>query len=178
MTRAAQYKLTNSSGPRRGRRIRMPTILVKIPQASFPGESRAVLVRKINEAAAVAEQIPDEPRARSMCWVLIDEVATGAWTCGGTDASARLLPCTVLACVPAGVLDDASRSLFVARMHAAFEEALPADDKRRLATSVVMNEVPDGAWGVGGEVWRLPDFARSAGYAHLQHLVVRPAQAD
>jgi phenylpyruvate tautomerase PptA (4-oxalocrotonate tautomerase family) len=149
----------------------MPTILVKIPHGSFPGESRAALVRKINEAAAAAEQMPDEPRARGMCWVLVEEAAAGAWTCGGVDVTARLLPCTVLAYLPADVLDDASRELFVARIHASFEEALPAGDQRRLATSVVMNEVPDGAWDVGGEVWRLPDFARSAGYAHLQHLV-------
>ncbi|HEX7864700.1 MAG TPA: tautomerase [Variovorax sp.] len=154
----------------------MPTILVKIPHGSFPGECRAALVRKINEAATATEQMPDDPLARSMCWVLVDEVAAGAWTCGGVDMTTKLLPCTVLAYLPAGVLDDASHGLFVARMHAAFEEAMPADDRRRLATSVVMNEVPDGAWGVGGEVWRLPDFARSAGYAHLQHLV-RPAQA-
>lgn len=149
----------------------MPTILVKIPHGSFPGEHRAALVRKINEAAAAAEQMADEPRARFMCWVLVDEMATGAWTCGGTDVSAQVLPCIALACVPAGVLDDASCAVFVARMHAAFKAALPADDQRRLSTSVVMNEVPDGAWGVGGDIWRLPDFARSAGYAHLQHLV-------
>ncbi|SEI94901.1 MULTISPECIES: tautomerase family protein [unclassified Variovorax] len=154
----------------------MPTLFVKIPQGSFPGESRSTLVRKLNDAAAAAEQMPDDPRARAMCWVLVDEAAAGAWTCGGVDLSAQLLPCTVLAHLPAGVLDDASRSRFTAHVHAAFQEALPADDKRRLATSVVMSEVPDGAWGVGGEVWRLPDFARAAGYAHLQHLV-HPAPA-
>ena len=154
----------------------MPTILVKIPHGSFPGESRGALVRKINEAAAAAEQMPDEPRARRLCWVLVDELAAGAWTCGGADVSAQLLPCTALACVPAGVLDDAARAAFVSGMHAAFEEALPSDDGRRLSTSVVIHEVADGAWGVGGGVWRLPDFARAAGYAHLQHLV-HPAHA-
>lgn len=149
----------------------MPTLLVKIPHGSFPGERRALLVRKINEAAAVAERMPDDPRARAMCWVLVDELAPGAWTCGGADLGAQLLPCAVQALVPAGVLDGASRSLFVAGLHAAFAAAMPSHDTRRLATSVVIDEVPDGAWGVGGEVWRLPDFARAAGYAHLQHLV-------
>ncbi|CKU57569.1 Uncharacterised protein [Mycobacterium tuberculosis] len=42
-------------------------------------------------------------------------------------------------------------------------------------TSVVLDEVPDGAWGVGGRIWTLPDFARNAGYAHLQHLARSPA---
>jgi phenylpyruvate tautomerase PptA (4-oxalocrotonate tautomerase family) len=52
----------------------MPTILVHIPQGSFPGEARKNLVRKINDAAARAEQIPEEPRQRFLCWVLIDEI--------------------------------------------------------------------------------------------------------
>jgi phenylpyruvate tautomerase PptA (4-oxalocrotonate tautomerase family) len=148
----------------------MPTILVKIPHGSFPGESRAVLVRKINQAAAAAEQLAHTPHARAMCWVLVDELAAGAWTCGGVDLSAQLLPCAVLASVPTGVLDETSRGLFVAGIHTAFKDALPPGDQRRLATSVVIHEVPDGAWGVGGDIWRLPDFARAAGYAHLQHL--------
>lgn len=46
----------------------MPTLFVKIPQGSFPGESRSTLVRKLNDAAAAAEQMPDDPRARAMCW--------------------------------------------------------------------------------------------------------------
>ncbi|MBN8757930.1 MULTISPECIES: tautomerase family protein [Variovorax] len=153
----------------------MPNILVKIPQGAFPGESRATLVRKINEAAAAVEQMPDEPRALFMCWVLVDEVMAGGWTCGGADATAQYLPCMARVLLPAGVLDDASRSLYAARMHAAFAEAMPANDRRRLMTSVVLDEVPDGAWGVSGEIWTLPDFARSAGYAHLQHLARSPA---
>jgi hypothetical protein len=36
----------------------MPNILVKIPKGSFPTEHRAALLRKLNDAAATAEQIP------------------------------------------------------------------------------------------------------------------------
>lgn len=119
--------------------------------------------------------MPDEPLARFMCWVLVDEVAAGGWTCGGADATAQYLPCMARVLLPAGVLDDASRSLYATRMHDAFAQAMPADDRRRLMTSVVLDEVPDGAWGVGGQIWTLPDFARTAGYAHLQHLARSPA---
>ncbi len=38
-------------------------------------------------------------------------------------------------------------------------------------TSVMIGDVPDGAWGANGQIWRLPDFAKAAGYKHLQHLV-------
>lgn len=149
----------------------MPNILVKIPKGAFPTEHRAVLVQKLNDAAAIAEQIPDDPRKRSMCWVIIDEVEPGAWTCGASDMSARLLPCLAVIYVPAGVLDDASQAMYVDLVHAAFEQSLPATEKRQLATSVILHNVVDGTWGVNDTIWRLPNFAQAAGYAHLQELV-------
>ena len=49
----------------------MPNIHIRIPKGSYPGAARADLVRRINDAAANAEQIPAEPRKRMLCWVLI-----------------------------------------------------------------------------------------------------------
>ncbi|WP_316675409.1 hypothetical protein [Ralstonia chuxiongensis] len=43
----------------------MPNILVKIPANTFDGDARAALARNITEAAAQAEQIPDDPRRRA-----------------------------------------------------------------------------------------------------------------
>jgi phenylpyruvate tautomerase PptA (4-oxalocrotonate tautomerase family) len=108
-------------------------ILVKIPKGSFAAEHRTTLVRRLNDAAACAEQIPDDPKKRALCWVVVDEVEPGAWTCGAVDVTAQVLPCIVMVYLPAGVLD--------------------------------------GAWGVNGTVWRLPNFAKAAGLAHLQTLV-------
>ncbi len=149
----------------------MPNILVHIPQGAYQGEARAALVRRINDAAARAEQIPAEPRKRMLCWVLVDEVDPGAWTCGGTDPTAQLLPCVAMVYLPAGVLDDASRALYVREMHEAFKQSLPARDPRQVASSVVLHEVADGAWAANGAIWRLPQFAQAAGFSHLQHLV-------
>lgn len=148
----------------------MPHILVRIPNNSYPGEARAALVRGINDAAALAEQIPAEPRKRMLCWVLIEEVAPGAWTCGGADVTAQLLPCVALVYLPAGVLDAAARALYVQELHHAFHRLMPPQDTRRLACSVVLQEVDDGSWGVNGAIWRLPQFAEAAGFTHLQHL--------
>lgn len=149
----------------------MPHILVQIPQGSFPDASRTDLVRRINDAVASAEQIPNEPRKRMMCWVLIDEVANGAWSCGGTDVTPQMLPCSATVYVPEGVLDHASRSAFIQAAHEAFQKSMPTGDTRPLATSIMVHEVVDGTWGVNGAIWKLPQFAKAAGYAHLQHLV-------
>lgn len=148
----------------------MPNILVKIPKGSFPSEHRAALARKLN-AAAAAEQIPDDPKNRFLCWVIIEEVEQGSWTCGAIDMTGRILPCLAMIHLPAGVLDDVSRASYVDLVHAAFEQALPATEKRQLATSVVLHDVADGTWGANGTIWRLPRFAQAAGFAHLQSLV-------
>jgi phenylpyruvate tautomerase PptA (4-oxalocrotonate tautomerase family) len=149
----------------------MPIIVVKIPKGSFPVEHRTALVRKLTDAACVAEQIPDDPKKRLLCWVVVDEVESGSWACGAIDMTGQILPCVAMVYVPAGVLDGASRTTFVELIHAAFTDALPVTDKRHLATSVVLHDVVDGTWGVNGTVWRLPNFAQAAGYAHLQSLV-------
>ncbi|WP_096721581.1 tautomerase family protein [Paraburkholderia acidicola] len=147
----------------------MPNIFVKIPRGSFAGSSRAALAAGISDAAASAEQIPADPAKRFLCWVLIEEVEAGNWSCGGIDVTAQFLPCVALVYVPAGVLDDAARSRYVELVHTAFRQSLPADETRRLETSVVLHDVADGAWGASGVVWTFADFARAAGYAHLQH---------
>jgi phenylpyruvate tautomerase PptA (4-oxalocrotonate tautomerase family) len=149
----------------------MPNILVKVPHGAFPGDARARLLHHITEAAAGAERIPADPRKRFTSWVVIDESGPGMWGCGGVDLSSQVLPCIAVVHVPAGVLDAASRALYVKLLHQAFEQALPAGERRQLATSVILHEVPDGAWGANGSLWTLPTFAKAAGYAHLQHLV-------
>lgn len=149
----------------------MPNIHIRIPKGSLTGAARADLVRRINDAAANAEQIPAEPRKRMLCWVLIDEVADGALTCGGTDMTAQLLPCVATVYLPAGVLNDASRAQYVQELHEAFKQSYAAEDARQVATSVVLHEVTDGSWGANGSIWSLPQFAKAAGFAHLQHLI-------
>ena len=153
----------------------MPNILVKIPHGAFPDAYRSTLVRKLNDAAATAEQIPDEPGKRMLCWVVIDEQPAGAWTCGAIDMSARLLPCLVVVHVPAGVLDGAARAVFVALIHQAFKQALPNGEQRQLATSVIINEVVEGNWGANGKIVRLPELTQVAGYMHLQSLLAGAA---
>lgn len=149
----------------------MPNIFVKVPKGAFPDAHRTALVRKLNDAAAAAEQIPDDPKKRFFCWVTVDEVAPGSWTCGAIDMTEQILPCLAVIHVPAGVLDDASRAMYVDLVHNAFKLALPATEQRQLTTSVMLHDVIDGSWGGNGSILRLSDFARMSGYAHLQSLV-------
>jgi phenylpyruvate tautomerase PptA (4-oxalocrotonate tautomerase family) len=150
----------------------MPNIVVKVPSGLLSAEAKAALVKRINAAAAECERIPADPKKRFLCWVLIEEVAAGNWTCGGVDMSQMVIPIVAIVNLPAGVLADASRARYVNLMHRAFVDALPGE-RRQIATSCIINEVADGMWGASGYIWHLPQFAAAAGYEHLQHLVAQ-----
>lgn len=147
---------------------RMPNILIKVPQGSFTCEQRALLCEEITKVAIAVEQIGDDPRQRGLCWTLIDEVASGSWTCGAVDISAQAIPCIVQVKVPGGVLNEAMRSDYVQRLHQAVTRSQAADDQRIIMTSIILDEVRDGFWAANGAIWHLADFIQAAGYRHLQ----------
>ncbi len=148
----------------------MPNILIKIPQGAFDARQRAKVLQEVTQVALTVEQIGDDPRQRALCWVLLEELAPGFWSCGGADSSAQAVPCMVRVKVPAGVLDAAQRQAYVEGLHQALAGCLAEDDPRMLMTSILLDDVADGTWGANGSLWQLADFARAAGYRHLSHL--------
>jgi phenylpyruvate tautomerase PptA (4-oxalocrotonate tautomerase family) len=148
----------------------MPNILIKIPSDAFTGDARSQLMQLINDAAVSVEQISAEPKSRFLTWVLIEELQKGAFTCAGIDMTDQILPCIAVIYVPMGVLDEASRATYVDSVHKAFQQAMPAQERRKLVTSIMLQDVADGTWGANGNIWCLHDFVKAAGYQHLQAL--------
>jgi len=149
----------------------MPNIIIKIPEGVFDAAARETLAAAVHGAAKAVERWGDEPRQESLTWIVLEEVKAGYLFAGGRDPLSRAIPVIVLVYPPAGVIDDAGRADLVRRIHAAIAATKPAADTRLVMTSVIIREVADGTWGASGTLWHLPDFARAAGYAHLQHLV-------
>ncbi len=125
----------------------MPNILIKIPQGAFDARQRAKVLQEVTQVALTVEQIGDDPRQRALCWVLLEELAPGFWSCGGADSSAQAVPCMVRVKVPAGVLDVAQRQAYVEGLHQALAACLAEDDPRMLMTSILLDDVADGTWG-------------------------------
>ena len=148
----------------------MPNIIVKVPEGVFDEAARVALGKGIHAAVKAVEGWGDDPRQEILTWVLVEEVKQGSFFAGGTDQTARITPVIVFLYPPAGVIDEEGRAEAVRRIHQAVMAAKPADDGRRIATSIMVRDVADGTWGANGEIWRLPDFARAAGYRHLRHL--------
>jgi phenylpyruvate tautomerase PptA (4-oxalocrotonate tautomerase family) len=149
----------------------MPNIIVKIPEGVFGEPARKVLATGIHAAAKAVEQFGDEPMQEFLTWVVIEEVKEGYLFAGGANPLAQFIPVIVFFYPPGGVIDAAGHADTVKRMHEAVANAKPEGDTRLVVTSVMMWDVPEGAWGANGQLWALPDFVRAAGYKHLQHLV-------
>lgn len=146
----------------------MPNILIKVPTGAFNGYQRSRLLQSVSEAAIANERMGGTPRQQSLCWVLIEEVHSSDWLCGGMDIHAQAVPCIVIVHVPAGVLDEQMRREYVKDLHQAIARA-QADEERVLMTSIQLVDVADGTWGANGNLWHLDDFTRAAGYEHLAH---------
>ena len=144
----------------------MPNIIVRLPDGVLDAGAKQQLASLLNTCAADAEQLADDPRSRALCWVVVDEVRPGNWTCGGVDMTAQAVPVIVQVFVPAGVLDGAARARYATGIYHAVHQALPAGERMALVSSI-FTEVPDGYWGVNDSVWHLAEFARQAGYRHL-----------
>lgn len=149
----------------------MPNLLVKIPHGSFAGPARDALFDAITATASRVEQVGDSPQQQAVTLVVIEELPAGAIRSAARDVSDRALLCIVQAYVPAGVLDGASRAAYVAELSRAFQAAMPAGDTRRVVLSTLLLEMPEGQWGAGEVIWRLPQVTAAAGFKHLQSLV-------
>jgi hypothetical protein len=103
---------------------------------------------------------------------VIEELDPNHLYVGGGDPLGRFIPVIVFFHPPAGVIDESGRAELVKLTHEAVTGAKPAGDSRPVMTNIIVANVADGTWGVSGQVWRLPEMARAAGYKHLQHLVV------
>ncbi|WP_299665694.1 hypothetical protein [uncultured Ruegeria sp.] len=148
----------------------MPNIVVKSPQGILTQEMKSALAQKLTRAASDAEQIGSDPLQQFLTWVTFEEWVEGAVFAGGMNPMSQVAPLIVFVYLPEGVLDEIAQAKYGSSIHAALTEAVA--DRMPVATSVIFNPVSDGDWCANGQVWKLPDIARAAGFKHLQHLVV------
>lgn len=148
----------------------MPNIVINIPAGVLDVNSKEILVKGINSVAVEVEQIGEDLKNRFLCWVMIEEIARGNWTCGGSDVASEFVPILIVVHLPVGVLNEPARIQYAEGVHRAVNAALPGE-KRKILISCIFDEVDEGLWGVNGAIWHLKDFARHAGYRHLQHVI-------
>ncbi|MEM8618568.1 MAG: tautomerase [Actinomycetota bacterium] len=148
----------------------MPIATVRVPSDSFDDDLRRAIVNDLTSAIADAEQIPTEPEIQGQIVILWDEIDAPHVHVNGAEVAEFGVPVFVDIQPPAGALEQARMDAFVEAVDRSFRDHPPADG-RPVFTSVIVSDVGDGRWGIDGQVRHLGDFARAAGYRHLQHLV-------
>ena len=137
----------------------MPFVEVFTTRGAVPGERRDAVGEHLVAEVMRAEGAPDTPAARSISWLVWQEV-DGWWVGGqrsGPDDAPRFV---VRVSVPAGSLDDAKRRDMVERVTRVL--AASDEDPARLTRDPVawvhINEIPEGNWGAMGRVVRFADI--------------------
>lgn len=79
--------------------------------------------------------------------------------------------------VPQGSLSDARKQAMVEKITDATLEAegLPNNERTRMLTWVIINEVVDGNWGAGGGVVHLADIGKAFGVSADSQRAPEPA---
>ncbi|MEV0297587.1 hypothetical protein [Nocardia sp. NPDC050710] len=151
----------------------MPLLHIRTSAGAFTAAAIDALVARLTEASWRAESIPDTPEARLRSLAVHDEIRTGRIYCGGLPADQMVALVLVEFTASEGVLDPVRRDRFAADLERAACETATGLDARRLVTSVTFNEVPEGRWGRGGRIVRLPEMAAAAGFEHLSEIAAR-----
>jgi phenylpyruvate tautomerase PptA (4-oxalocrotonate tautomerase family) len=148
--------------------LAMPMINVFTPQGALTRPQVELLTEKLTRELLVIEGV-DNDASRSIAWVLFHEVNAHQWAVGGrfddhyVPDGGRFL---VFVSVPNGGLFARGKKDDVARaVDRAIREVLelPAEEGKRWAPWVIVNDVPNGNWGAGGLIrtlWDIGGYAR------------------
>jgi phenylpyruvate tautomerase PptA (4-oxalocrotonate tautomerase family) len=126
----------------------VPLVEMTIPTGSIAPEARAALTDELRTLMLRAERAPDTEFFRSITWVQITEVDSPGFVVRPT--------------VPEGALSERRKAELVESFTKAIMEAAALGEGEGLRVWVIVNEVPDGNWGAGGQVIRFAQLREMA----------------
>ncbi|HTX95188.1 MAG TPA: hypothetical protein VME67_10265 [Mycobacterium sp.] len=145
----------------------MPLMHVTLTAGAFDDAGKQRLVAGLTEAACRAESVPDQPQHRIRALVLLDELPPGCFYSAGVCADAAVAGVFIDWQVSSGVLDGARKARFAKELQTVAASAAQHGRDRRVITSCVIHEIPEGQWAQNGAIRRLPEIAPLAGFEHL-----------
>jgi phenylpyruvate tautomerase PptA (4-oxalocrotonate tautomerase family) len=138
----------------------MPLLDVTIPEGALTSEAEHDLLRKLMNLLLEHEGAdPTRPAVQAMAWTFLHRPAVTL--VGGIVPTEPRYWIGVT--VPDGMLSQRRRDRLVENLTAAALDAQPPDRPRNANhVWVVINTVPDGSWGAGGQTVRLADIQARA----------------
>ena len=128
----------------------MPLIDVFYPAGTFTEEARTALAEELTTVMLRAERAPDTEFFRNITWVHLHEQPEGTMIAAGQPVSQPVF--RIQPTVPQGALSERRKAELVAEATRVVSEAAGLSESDALRVWVIINEVPDGNWGAGGQV--------------------------
>lgn len=129
----------------------MPHIQISLPPRRFSADDKRLLSNRLTSAMLEAEGLPETPTTRALTWIVIDEVAPAAWSVAAEPVEQRAeLHAFVRVTTFASLLDPAKRAAVLAAVNHTIVDVAGGDPLGGLGIWVVIDEIPDGSWGVAG----------------------------
>jgi phenylpyruvate tautomerase PptA (4-oxalocrotonate tautomerase family) len=132
----------------------MPLIDLTYPAGAFTADERTALVDELTTVLLRAERAPDTEFFRSIAWVHVHELPRGCVLAAGRPVTEPTFRVQVT--IPQGALSDRRKGELVAEATRVVADAAALSDPLRVW--VLINEVPDGNWGAGGQIVRFADL--------------------
>jgi phenylpyruvate tautomerase PptA (4-oxalocrotonate tautomerase family) len=129
----------------------MPHVEIPLPHGRYDADARQALARRLTSDLLAAEGLPENDTTRALCWITIDESDAGAWTVAGEPVEGRgEVHAFVRITTFASLLDDDRRRALLRAANDAIVDAAGGDPLGGLGIWTVVEEIPDGHWGVAG----------------------------
>jgi 4-oxalocrotonate tautomerase family enzyme len=136
----------------------MPLIDLTYPAGTFTPDARTALVDELTTVLLRAERAPDTEFFRNIAWVHVHELPDGYVLAAGRPVTEPTFRVHVT--IPQGALSARRKQELVSEATRVVCDAAGIDESLRVW--VLINEVPDGNWGAGGQVISLEQLV---GYA-------------
>jgi phenylpyruvate tautomerase PptA (4-oxalocrotonate tautomerase family) len=138
----------------------MPLIDLTYPAGTFTDDARTALVDELTTVLLRAERAPDTEFFRSIAWVHVHELPEGCVLAAGHPVAEPTFRIQVT--IPEGALSDRRKQELVAEATRVVLDAAGLGQGDALRVWVLINEVPDGNWGAGGQIVRFADLVSYA----------------
>jgi phenylpyruvate tautomerase PptA (4-oxalocrotonate tautomerase family) len=138
----------------------MPLIDLTYPAGVFTPEARTALVDGLTTVLLRAERAPDTEFFRNIAWVHVHELPDGTVLAAGRPVERPTFRVQVT--IPEGALSPRRKQELVAEATRVVCEAAGLEAADSLRVWVLINEVPDGNWGAGGQIVTFDQLARYA----------------
>ena len=137
----------------------MPRLELTLPQDVLSPETKAELTSRLGATLLQWEGAPDTEFFRSITWAHLHEVpAEAIQTPDGQAEPHAVVDITV----PGGALSDRRKAGVVDDVTKQVLEATGWGGDAALRVWVLINEVPDGNWGAGGQIIRFEQLREAA----------------